>query len=153
MTLVERFWNKVQKSDGCWEWTAFRKKNGYGYVRRGGKAMYAHRISWEMENGPIPNKMCVCHSCDNPACVNPEHLWIGTQAENLNDMRSKGRFNTIGRSRGSAHRWAKIDENDVCEIRRRLLAGESMAQIARDFNVTRSAIYKIKCGKTWANGK
>lgn len=97
--LEERFWSKVNKTDnanGCWEWQAGRFGGGYGKiaVKHNGKwtGLYAHRVSYELTHGPIPDGMCVCHSCDNPKCVNPSHLWIGTQIENIKDRDIKGRL-------------------------------------------------------------
>lgn len=88
---MERFWNKVDKSGDCWLWTASKTHQGYGYFRFDGKMCKAHRMAWLLVNGEIPNEMLVCHSCDNPSCVNPEHLWLGTNQENMDDMNKKGR--------------------------------------------------------------
>lgn len=89
---VIRFWEKVRKSDGCWEWTAGRLGGRYGDFMVGvGDHRSAHRYSWELHFGPIPVGMNVCHHCDNPGCVRPDHLFIGTQKDNLRDMQGKGR--------------------------------------------------------------
>lgn len=90
----QRFWAKVNKTDSCWLWTAYRNRKGYGEFGMGGHRgrMYlAHRVSWEMANGTIPDGMYVCHACDVPACVNPSHLWLGTATDNNRDMFAKGR--------------------------------------------------------------
>src|SRR5512137_174351 len=87
------FWDRVNKNaeNGCWEWTAYRDINGYGHITINQKESLAHRKAWELTNGEIPTGMFLCHKCDNPSCVNPDHMFIGTQKENLNDMRNKGR--------------------------------------------------------------
>lgn len=88
-----RFWANVHGGDpqDCWPWVGSKnRKGGYGTLSRGGKLMYAHRLSWEMHNGgPVPQGLCVCHSCDTPACVNPAHLWVGTHLDNAKDRIEK----------------------------------------------------------------
>lgn len=94
------FWAAVKKTDGCWEWTGYRRKSKqlYGSIMVNAKHMYAHRYSWLLHNGPIPDDMIVCHRCDNPSCVRPDHLFLGTDADNVADMVAKGR-----NSRGEKH--------------------------------------------------
>lgn len=91
-TDEERFWSHVDKSGECWIWTASRVPWGYGKTVRNREETYAHRYSWEMAYGPIPDGMLVMHSCDNPPCVNPSHLLLGTPKDNMDDMRAKGRW-------------------------------------------------------------
>lgn len=93
MTIEERFWTKVKKTDGCWEWQrCLIGSMGYGSFWDGERKWVAHRYSYTLHNGPIPEGMCVCHTCDNPKCVNPAHLWIGTKADNNRDKIQKGRY-------------------------------------------------------------
>lgn len=92
--IAERFWAKVQKTNTCWLWTGSVRKCGHGQLQRGRRGMgvvKVHRLSWELHRGPIPEGMCVCHKCDVPACVNPDHLFLGTKQANIRDMLLKNR--------------------------------------------------------------
>ena len=112
-SVEERFWRRVKKTDGCWEWQGSRHPNGHGYFSAGRASVgYAHRAAWEFVHGPIPFGLFVCHHCDNPPCVRPDHLFLGTQNDNVQDAVSKGRM-----SRGESHHAAKLTEAAVREIR------------------------------------
>lgn len=117
-SLAERFWEKVVKSEGCWEWSGARSKHGrYGIINVGGRSTKAHRVSWELNRGPIPPGAKVLHHCDNPPCVRPDHLFIGTQADNLADGRRKGRIRNV-----VAPAWSHCPDGCTChrhEPRRR----------------------------------
>lgn len=91
-TFVTRFWRRVDKSGDCWLWTGGIAANGYGKLSREYKKLYAHRVAHELINGPIPDWMHVCHRCDNPKCVNPTHLFLGTRSDNMQDCLKKGRM-------------------------------------------------------------
>jgi hypothetical protein len=94
-SAADRFWSKVEKSDECWKWTAGKHNAGYGVFWEKGRFYKAHRWSWERERGPIPDGLNLLHKCDNPACVRPDHLFLGTQKDNVNDMVSKGRHGIV----------------------------------------------------------
>jgi hypothetical protein len=101
---VARFWESVAKAEGCWEWTALLKRNGYGsFYRNRGVKVAAHRYSWELHHGPVPDGLFVCHRCDNPKCVRPDHLFLGTHRDNMDDMWAKGRANRAGGSLPHTH--------------------------------------------------
>ncbi len=142
---VALFWSKVKKTENCWLWTSTLNGSGYGiiYIRRG-KPYGAHRFSFELHKGVIPEGMFVCHTCDTPACVNPEHLWVGTPAENSADMVRKNR-----KERGSAHYMAKLTEADVVKIRRFVAEGKTQTEVAQEFGVTSSLISAICRRKCW----
>lgn len=91
MTTTERFWSKVDRTGDCWTWTGTRKEGGYGQFHYGGKTTKAHRVAWILTSGAIPDGMCVLHHCDNPPCVRPEHLFLGTLSDNMQDCAAKGR--------------------------------------------------------------
>jgi len=95
-SIEEKFWSKVTKTDGCWMWGGVKTLKGYGIIRVGGrvdpKNLRAHRISWLLHNGPVPRGLMVCHHCDNPSCVRPDHLFVGTAVDNVHDSIKKGRF-------------------------------------------------------------
>lgn len=132
-------------SAGCWIWDLSKNKLGYGWVRFRGKVMQAHRASYFAFNEDLSSsKEFVCHSCDNPSCVNPEHLWVGTAWDNIKDMTSKRR-----NRRGESHHKSVLSENSVVEIKLRLLVGESTKSISSLFGVTPGTIHSIKIGKSW----
>lgn len=98
MTLEQRFWAQIEKTDSCWNWTGARNPR-YGMIKRDGRRVGAHRVSWELANGAIPQGLWVLHRCDNPRCVRPDHLFLGNRLDNMRDMGAKGRNCTVGKSR------------------------------------------------------
>lgn len=152
---------KVEKTDSCWNWIGCLHKSGYGWVTSSGKTQLAHRLAYKIFKGIIPQELCVCHSCDNKRCVNPDHLWLGSQAENIKDRDSKGRqvspsgekhrFRLYPESvpKGSAHPLAKLTEPQVLAIKSRYSLGWSVRVLAKEYGVNVPAVYKLLNGKTW----
>jgi hypothetical protein len=132
--------------DDCIEFEGCRNKKGYGVKNRNSKSCLAHRLAWLDTHGEIPDGLFVLHKCDNPACINLEHLFLGTNLDNMRDMISKGRNR---QSTGSCNGNAKLIEQDIPEIRARLASGEAQAAIARSYGVGRAAINKISQGACW----
>jgi hypothetical protein len=131
--------------NGCWEWTG-PLLNGYGAVCYKGRIYIASRVSFTHHKGKITDGLCVLHKCDNRKCVNPDHLFLGTRGENNTDRASKKRSNP---NKGSTSYFAKLNEGQVIEIRKKLSLGISGKLIANEFNTTRTTIWNIKNHKTW----
>ncbi len=146
-TTEQRFWAKVNKTDGCWLWTAGLDNNGYGCFWHNGTMHKAPRISWLLTTGAEPGGAFVCHHCDTPACVRPDHLFLGTQRDNLRDMSSKGRRRA---GVGERHRSAKLTESDVLKIRQ-MFTGHwaTAADMASHHGITVRSVYDIVNRKTW----
>lgn len=143
---VDLFWAKVRTGRGCWEWTAYVHHTGYGYFQYNGVVQGAHRVSWQIHHGPIPEGMRVCHHCDNPLCVRPDHLFLGTDADNAHDRDRKGR--NINK-RGPAHPLAKLTAADGAAIRAASAAGESRNSIARRLGWSRTTVSAVLQGRRW----
>ena len=143
MTVAERFWVKVARGDGCWEWTGSRDDRGYGRFRLDGRNRRAHRVRWELDFGPIPVGLCVLHVCDNPSCV--RHLYLGTLRDNMRDMVERGR--TPDHS-GERNGRSKLTDHQVREIRQQA-SGASGVELARAYGVTPTMIGYIVNGHRW----
>lgn len=143
-TIEERFWAKVDKSGDCWNWTAYVTSRGYGQFWLDGKVQSSHRVAWELAYGPVPDGMFVCHHCDNPLCVRPEHLFLGTHTDNMADRAEKGRA-----ANGEAHGRSKLCEVDVRLIRD--IQGQTCQAIADWFGVDTSTVSDIRNRRAWRN--
>jgi HNH endonuclease len=143
--LVIRFWEKVSKSDGCWEWRGYVARNGYGRIGVGRDACDTHRVAWELSNGPIPEGLWVLHRCDNRRCVRPDHLFLGDNAANVQDMFSKRRR----RQDGEHNTGAKLNWAIVVDIREWAAVGVSANRIAKAFGLDSRHVSRIVKGEAW----
>lgn len=165
--VLERFWEKIRKGPGCWEWLCTRDKHGYGVfgirVNNRGKQIRAHRMALELARGPIPDGLMALHACGNRGCCNPAHLYAGTAKENSADAERHGTIARGDRSgarlhpevwtRGEAHYRAKLTAAQVAEMRMRAERGESHRSLARAFGISKSAAgYAIR-GRSWRHVK
>ena len=149
--LARRFWDKVTippYGHGCWEWQAAKLPDGYGqFAVTSTQIERAHRVAWTLIRGPIPAGLFVLHRCDNPGCVNPvRHLFLGTNADNMADMVTKGRSY---RHRGERNGSSKLREDDVRAIRRLLASGVKPAKVAEQFSITRQHVSDLGSGRRW----
>lgn len=154
--LSERFWPKVNKTETCWLWTAAKHEFGYGVIGcpdRKGKNLKAHRVSYYLHYGPIPFGMSVLHRCDVPQCVNPYHLFLGTQRDNVDDMIDKGRFGAIGNGKGENSPNSKLTWDQVTQIRELYKIWFSMESLSGMFPTSKSNIKKIISLKIWKTQK
>jgi hypothetical protein len=143
-----RFWSKVNKTATCWLWMGSKTTTGYGsFGISRGRIEKAHRVSWELHFGSIPQGMMVCHHCDVPLCVRPDHLFLGTQSDNMCDSRDKGRLYKPD-VRGEKHGKSKLKEIEVVEIFTNP-SGESTRNLATRFGVAFATIWDIKKGRRW----
>lgn len=164
-TLLDRFREKVEKTDGCWRWIGPTTRAGYGTISAsvdGKTHIYAHRLAWEITNGPIPSGLFVCHRCDVPTCVNPAHLFVGSAADNNADMHAKGRaylgqrsrfrLNPEGTTRGEMNPRARLTAAQVSAIRRRYAhGGVTHRGLAAEYGVRQRTIYDIVHRRSWTH--
>lgn len=147
---AERFWRKTDKRagpSGCWTWTSHIDGAGYGRFTLRSRPTLAHRVAWRLRSGDDPREMLVCHRCDNRACVNPAHLFLGTFADNTQDMISKGRA-ACGRAVGEANPRAKLTEADVLAIR---ADSRKRSVIAKEYGIGETATRNVISGVSWAH--
>jgi hypothetical protein len=151
--VFESFVSRIAPSEsGCWEWTGGRSKKGYGAIKQrafNGMPHQAksHRLSYELFNGPIPEGMFVCHKCDNPGCVNPDHLFAGSAADNVHDCAAKGRRVDMLKVKSGA----KLTRGDVESILSKMLAGSCDSDLANEYGMTQASIFKIRRGDGWSD--
>lgn len=145
--ILSRFWSKVDRSGDCWIWTG-KLIDGYGCFSITSRwSVLVHRLTFELTHGPIPPGLLVCHTCDNPPCCNPAHLWAGTNADNMADSIAKGR-----RPRGEQKHGAKLTESNILAIRAQYAAGGvTMQRIADQFGVTNQTISEIVHRQKWSH--
>lgn len=155
---MDRFWSKVNKNGAlildtpCWEWLGWLNTNRYGYFWINGKDVSAHRYSYEIKNGPIPKGLWILHKCDNPTCMNPDHLFVGTAKDNTQDMIKKGRkadTSVLPKAKGIGHGNAKLTDEQVHQIREEYPFVKSHRKLAKKFGVTKTVITNILGGIGW----
>jgi len=145
-TRMIRFFSKIKKTNNCWLWIASKRQGkramGYGQFETG----YAHRASWEIHNGKIPSGMLILHKCDNPPCVNPDHLFLGTYQDNENDKKIKSR-----QARGCAIGSSKYNEIDILGVKLLLALKHNQSKLSRLLGISQSHISRISKNETWSH--
>lgn len=153
MSYRDRFMQKVSITDGHWMWQGATDRKGYGHFQLNGRVVGAHRAAmllFRTTDGLLPEYLLVCHVCDIKTCVNPDHLFLGTAKDNMQDAKRKGRLcKPWQHARGERVNTAKLREADVFRIKYRVARGDDLMSIAGDFGVQRPAIYKIATGRSW----
>lgn len=145
----ERFLYFVHKTDSCWNWVGATDGGGYGiFIKKGGERSKAHRYIWERIYGNIPKRMCICHHCDNPSCVNPKHLFLGTQKDNVQDKMNKGRFIKMkGRKNGRSI----MTKDKVIELRKLYKSGNyTYMQLVKRFGISQTQVARIVKKESWS---
>lgn len=155
VSVIERFLPNVDRTGGCWVWTGKKDADGYGMLYATGGDFRAHRVAYELAFDRAPGDLCVCHTCDNPSCVRPSHLFLGTSQENTADRHAKGRSATGPKlrreriARGERQGQAKLTDGDVRTIRRERAAGVTQKELQARFGVSQGTISHIDSGKSW----
>lgn len=151
---MKRFFEKIDKTSYCWNWTASSRGNGYGAFKFKGKVIDAHRVSWMIHNGEIPKGLFVCHKCDNRKCVNPDHLFLGTQKDNMQDCKNKGRLVTPKKEcfkKGHVAYNAKLQDSIVLLILKKIKEGIKLIDISKELCVSYQTIRDINIGRSYIN--
>ena len=139
----ELFWTSVNKTESCWLWTKSRDKDGYGKASKKHRSLRAHQYAWILTYGPIPDGQHILHRCDNPPCVRPDHLFVGTQADNVQDAMRKGRRRIL---RGKECSWSKLSDEEIERIRS-LRGHMTQRRIAQEFGITQGHVSGIQRNK------
>jgi hypothetical protein len=142
---ANRFWSHVDRNGDCWLWLAGLNSYGYGKFKQAGRTLGAHRVSYELNVGPIPDGQSVLHRCDTPACVNPSHLFLGSHVDNMRDMAAKGRRDD---RRGAKHPLVKLSEDQAIAIRSDPRIGRL---VAAEFGIAESMVSRIRAGIRWGH--
>lgn len=152
---IKRFYTHVAvaSSDKCWPWIGCRNRSGYGEYWHDGRHIKAHRFAFWFSTGTWPGDLLVCHSCDNPSCVNPAHLWLGTHGDNLQDAYEKGRIHVrAGERNGENNGLAKLTNDQVLDMRKRYAAGRiTQKQLAAEYGITQATFSCVVNRKTWTH--
>ena len=143
MTALERILSKIQLTDSCWIWTGYKSPDGYGRSWFKGQARMVTRVLWELLHGNIPFGMHVLHKCDNPPCVNPDHLFLGTLQDNATDRDNKHRHRAL---KGSEHPRHKLSESDILNIQILDIPSKNIAKL---YGLHRSSVWRIKNNQAW----
>ena len=143
---VNRFWEKVDKSGECWNWTAAKRSTGYGCIKVAGRLISSHRFSYVLHFGDVPQGKIVCHNCDNRLCVRPDHLFAGSPLDNVRDMDSKGRCDRVCGERSTN---AKLTDDKVQEILFLRQFGLTYKEISACVEVSHRSVEKVLCGHSW----
>ncbi len=149
---IASFWDRVDRTGDCWLWKRGRTKKGYGELKIYGKTWYAHRLSWSITNGEITAGIKVLHRCDNPPCVNPDHLFLGTSLDNTRDMISKGRDCPPPTFIGANHPRAILTEDQAMDILNRADPKKrNLSALAREYHISLQSVSRIARGKSWCH--
>lgn len=144
--LAARLWPRVILGDGCWEWTGPRNPNGYGTLAFEGRPQRAHRAAWEVSRGPIPAGAHVLHRCDNPPCVRPDHLFLGSNKDNVADRHAKGRD---AHNKGESGGRAKLKNQDIYDIRAAAARGAGLGDLARRYRLNHGTVWAVVHRRSW----